>query len=269
MSTRTLPAEQPTSQATGPVRVWHDRDGAALRLRLDRPKANVLDAAMVAALTEELAGVGGQKHLRAVLLDAEGAHFSFGASVEEHLPGAVAGMLTGFHELIRQLLTCPVPVLVAVRGSCLGGGLEVAAAGSLLFVAPDARLGQPEVRLGVFAPAASCLLPQRIGQQATEDLLLSGRVMDAAEAERRGLAVQVADDPAAAALAWFDEHLAGLSAVAIRHALTAARGPFIESVSTRLAQLEHDYLTDLMATHDAVEGLSAFIEKRQAHWKDA
>ena len=73
------------------------------------------------------------------------------------------------------MVESPVPILVAVRGQCLGGGLEVALAGHLLFVAPDASLGQPEMKLGVFAPAASCLLPELIGPARAFDLLLSGR----------------------------------------------------------------------------------------------
>ena len=74
-------------------------------------------------------------------------------------------MLTGLHRLVLRMVESPAPLLVAVRGQCLGGGLEVALAGHLMFVAPDATLGQPEMKLGVFAPAASCLLPELIGPQ--------------------------------------------------------------------------------------------------------
>lgn len=269
-SPATAVAGEPSARGVpdGPVQAWWDRDGAVLQLRLARPKGNVLDAAMVAALGRALDEAAPTARLRAVVLGGAGPHFSFGASVTEHLPGAVEAMLAGFHALIRRLLSCPVPVLMAVRGSCLGGGLEVATAGSLLFVAPDAQLGQPEIRLGVFAPAASCVLPERVGQQVAEELLLSGRSMGGPEAVRRGLAFAEAADPEQAAMDWYDEHLAGLSAVAIRHALAAARGPFVERVSARLAEVENSYLTELMATHDATEGLTAFVEKRRAQWKD-
>src|SRR5690606_24831791 len=84
--------------------------------------------------------------------------------------------------------------LVAVRGQCLGGGLEVAMAGGPIFAAPDAQFGQPEMKLGVFAPAASVLLPYRVNRPAAEDLLLSGRSIGADEAKAIGLALQVADD---------------------------------------------------------------------------
>ena len=158
--------------------------------------------------------------------------------------------------------------MVAVRGQCLGGALEVAAAGHLIFAAPDANLGQPEIKLGVFAPAASCLLPMRIGQVRAEDLLLSGRTISADEAYRLGLVTSVVDDPEAAALAYFDEHLAPLSASSLRHALAAVRGGVQEEVRMRLGEVEALYLDKLMNTGDAVEGLTAFIERRPPVWEN-
>src|SRR5512145_2071060 len=155
-----------------PLRAWVEKDGALLRLRLSRPKANIVDAAMIAALRAALGEHLPGPRLRAVLLDADGPHFSFGASVEEHLPDSCAAMLRGLHALILRMLESPAAILVAVRGQCLGGGLEVAAAGHLIFAAPGAMLGQPEMKLGVFAPAASCLLPERVGQARADDLLL-------------------------------------------------------------------------------------------------
>jgi cyclohexa-1,5-dienecarbonyl-CoA hydratase len=258
--------------ATPPLRVWRERDGRLLRVRLSRPKANVLDAEVVAALDQAFAAAappaGDGPALRGVLLDAEGPHFSFGASVEEHLPGKVAGMLRGFHALLLRMLELPVPVLVAVRGQCLGGGLELASAGGLVFASQDAKLGQPEIVLGVFAPAASCLLPERVGPAAAEDLLLSGRSVTAAEALRLGLVAAVADDPEAAALARFDEHHARKSAAALGFAVKAARTGLVERVRAKLAALEELYLSGLMSTRDATEGLTAFLEKRPARWED-
>jgi cyclohexa-1,5-dienecarbonyl-CoA hydratase len=258
----------PQDGGGGPVLVWHERDGALLRVRLSRPKANVLDAAMVAALDAELTAGAAQPRLKAVLLDADGPHFSFGASVEEHLPESVAAMLSGFHTLVLRLVAFPVPVLVVVRGQCLGGGLEVAAAGHRLFAAPDARFGQPEIALGVFAPAASCLLPERMPLGAAEDLLFTGRSIDAEEAHRTHLVQQVADDPEKAALAWFDEYLAGRSAAALRQAVAAARVDLVARVRAKVEVVERQYLTGLMSTHDAVEGLTAFLQKRPPRWED-
>lgn len=251
-----------------PATAWLEREGALLRLRLARPKANIIDAAMTAALAGALARFTGTADMRAVLLDHDGPNFSFGASVEEHLPGQCKAMLEGFHGLITQLLDCPVPVLVAARGQCLGGGLEVATAGTLIFAAPDAKLGQPEMQLGVFAPAASCLLPLRIGQAAAEELLYSGRIIDAEEAKAMGLVHDIAEDPVAAALDYFDQHLAPKSASSLRFAAAAARADFAARMKERLKAVEALYLDGLMATRDANEGLEAFLEKRPAKWEN-
>ena len=258
-----MPDDAPTSPLA--VRVTHD--GALLRLTLARPKANLIDAEMIGALSAALAAHHAQRGLRGVLLDHAGPHFSFGASVEEHLPSRCAAMLGALHALVLGLLGFPAPVLVAVRGQCLGGGLEVALAAGPIFAAPDARFGQPEMKLGVFAPAASVLLPWRVNQPAAEDLLFSGRVIDAAEAKAIGLVQHVADDPAAAALAWFQEHLAPRSASSLALALQAARGARVAQARSRLAEVERLYLDTLMSTRDACEGLDAFLQKRSPHWE--
>lgn len=251
-----------------PLKVSLEREGRLLRLTLARPKANIVDAAMIGALLAALEEHLPQPHLRAVLLAAEGPHFSFGASVDEHLPDSCAQMLKSLHALILQLVESPVPVLVAVRGQCLGGGLEVAAAGHLIFAAPGAMLGQPEVKLAVFAPAASCLLPECIGQSRAEDLLFSGRSISAEEALRIGLVNVVAEDPDQAALDYFDQHLAPLSAVTLRFAVRAARSDMMKRIRAKIEFVEKMYLEELMATHDAVEGLTAFVAKRSAVWQD-
>ena len=255
---------------TPPLTVWREREDRLLRIRLARPKANVINEEMIEALSEAFADAHARATpaIRAVLLSAEGPHFSFGASVEEHLPETCAAMLSSLHALVLRMLECPVPVLVAVRGQCLGGGLEVALSGHLLFAAPGASLGQPEIVLGVFAPAASCLLPERVGQAAAEDLLLSGRSIDGNEALRLGLVHAIADDPEAAALAYFDEHLAKRSASSLSFAVRAARAGLVERVRAKLAAVEELYLTGLMKTRDATEGLTAFLEKRPAQWED-
>jgi cyclohexa-1,5-dienecarbonyl-CoA hydratase len=254
---------------SGPVAISTERDGRLLRLRLDRPKANILDAAMNGALEQALDAHGGAASLRGILIDAAGGHFSFGASIEEHMPDSCAAMLEGFHRLVLKIFSSPVPVLMVVRGQCLGGGLEVVSAGHLIFAGRDAKFGQPEIQIGVFAPAASCLLPERVSLAAAEDLLLSGRAIGAEEALRIGLVNAVADDPEAAALEYFDKHLAPKSAKSLRYATRAARQDTIDRVARKLAAIEKLYLDELMATNDAVEGLTAFIEKRPARWKDA
>lgn len=254
--------------STSPLKVWLDRNGALLRLRLARPKANIVDAAMIAALDEALTEHLQDTGLKGVLVDAEGPHFSFGASVEEHMPENCADMIKAIHALILRIAKCPVPVLTAVRGQCLGGGLEVALAGNFIFAAPDARLGQPEIVIGVFAPAASCLLPDRVGRAVAEDILFSGRSLDADEALAVGLVNGVSDDPEATALDWFDRHLADKSASSLGFAVRGVREEFTDRLEKRLAEVEALYLDGLMVTRDAVEGLEAFTAKRPPKWEN-
>lgn len=249
-----------------PLKIQSERDGKLLRLTLNRPKANIIDAEMIAALNTAFVQVGETPQRLAVLLDHEGPSFSYGASVEEHLPGQCDAMLGAMHGLVKTMLACPVPILVAVSGQCLGGGLEVALAGSLIFTAPDAKLGQPEIKIGVIAPAATCLLPRRVTQAHVQDLLFSGRSISGTRAADIGLAFTATADPRAAALAYFDDHYAGLSASSLRLAVEAANASTRQQIAADLDRVEALYLKNLMATHDAVEGLQAFIDKRPAQW---
>jgi cyclohexa-1,5-dienecarbonyl-CoA hydratase len=251
---------------TQPLSVWFEAEGRLLRLRLNRPKANLIDAAMIAALDTALEAHLVNAALAAALIDAEGPHFSFGASVEEHLPEPCAAMLRSIHKLVLRLIESPVPILTAARGQCLGGGLELAMAGHLLFVDPQAALGQPEIKLGVLAPAASCLLPEVVGPVRAFDLLVSGRSISGAEAVAIGIAREAAADPERAALAYFDEHLRPKSASSLRHAVRAARLDYAARVKAKIATVERLYLDELMKTRDAVEGIQAFIAKRPAQW---
>lgn len=261
--------QNPSPAGLNPLRIERDDGDQIWRLRLDRPKGNVIDSAMTQALTAAFVAARGVPSLKAIVLCANGPNFSFGASVAEHAPQLVAGMLATFHELFRRIAACEVPVLAAVRGHCLGGGLEVVSFCHRVFCAPDGKLGQPEIVLGVFAPVASLLLPHRVGRAAAEDLCLTGRTIGADDALRLGLVDQLADDPEAAAMAYAREHLLKHSASSLRHAVRAVRGDFATDFFARLAKLESDYLTQLMATADAVEGIDAFLQKRPPQWRNA
>lgn len=253
--------------ADDPLKVWLEREGALLRLRLARPKANIVDATMIAALRKAFDSYRDNAGLLAALVDHEGPHFSFGASVKEHLPQHCEQMLKSFHALIAAMFEWPKPILVSVKGNCLGGGLELALAGTLIFAARDALFGQPEMKLGVFAPAASVLLPARVGQSRAEDLLHSGRSIDASTALAWGLANAVAEDPVALALEYFQNNLSNKSGASLGFGVQAVRSDFAAAMNKRLLIVERLYLDELMKTHDAVEGLDAFLAKRLPTWE--
>lgn len=245
-------------------------DGAVWRVALGGSKGNVLDAALVDAVAGVFRDAGAAPHLKAVCLEGQGAHFSFGASVPEHLPPLAGPMLARFHGLLLAMLDSAVPVLAAVRGQCLGGGLELVSICHRVFASPDARLGQPEIVLGVFAPMASIVLADRVGRGAADDLCLSGRSITADEALAMRLVDEVTSgDPAEAALAWARTHLVPKSASSLRFAVRAARAALRARVAAELPHIEQLYLDGLMSTADAVEGLTAFVERRPATWRDA
>jgi len=244
--------------------------GAELwRVSLDSPKGNVLDSAMTAELTAIFVAAKAETRLKAVLLSAEGPHFCFGASVEEHRAEQVGAMLTGFHGLFAAIAASGVPLIAAVRGRCLGGGLELVAFCQRIFAHPEASFGQPEIALGVFAPVGSAILADRVGRGAADDLLLTGRVVDAAEARAMRLIDEVNERPEAAAMDWVEEHLLPRSASSLRFATRAARLDFMRRFDRDIKELERTYLEELMGTHDANEGIASFLEKRKPKWSDA
>jgi len=253
----------------GPVRVEVLDDGAIWRAWLATPKANILDMEKTAILDSVFERARDARALKAVVIEGAGDHFSFGASVPEHLPGRFEAMLAGFHGLFARMLDASVFTLAAVRGQCLGGGLELASFCNRVIAAPGARLGQPEILLGVFAPVASVVLSERIGRPRAEDLCISGRSVGTDEALAMGLVDEVAEDPGGAALAWAREHLAPKSASSLRHAVRAVRAGFDERFRREIARVERMYVDDLMNTADAREGLQAFVDKRRPVWKDA
>lgn len=254
-----------------PIRVESILGGACWRIVLDRPKANILDSAMVDALMEVLDRTDPEvdpeaRGLRALIFEGEGRHFSFGASVEEHKPGLVENMIPTFHKLFEKLLESRLFLMAAVRGQCLGGGLELAAFCHRLFASPDAKLGQPEIHLGVIAPVASLILPERCGRSNAADLCLTGRTVEAAEALSMGLVDEVHEDPGQAAVDFVEQRLCPLSASSLRHAVAALNLGFQEAFHRNVGRAETLYLDELMSTEDAVEGITSFLDKRKPEW---
>jgi len=238
------------------------------RVTMGGSKGNILDTTLMNALVDVFERAKRTPALKAVVLEGAGSHFSFGASVEEHLPSQVASMLTRFGSLMYAALESGVVVLGAVRGQCLGGGLELVSLSHRIFATAEARFGQPEIVLGVFPPAASILLPDRIGRAHAEDLCLSGRTIFAEEAKTIGLVNEIVEgDPAEAALDWARAHLGPKSAASLRLAVRAVRLGLEERLRSDLPKLERLYLGTLMQTADAVEGLEAFLAKRKPEWR--
>jgi cyclohexa-1,5-dienecarbonyl-CoA hydratase len=161
-------------------------------------------------------------------------------------------------------------VVAAINGAALGGGLELALACDILLARDGARMGQPEIRLGVLPPFAAVVLPRLLGRARALDLCLSGRTFDAAEARGMGLVQHVfpqasfADDAEA-----YVADVASLSRPVLRLTKRAVVASLDVSLEEALRATERLYLDELMRLADAREGLAAFLEKRQPVWTGA
>ena len=244
-------------------------DEAYWRVTFSNGKGNILDHETLTRLTGVFQRAKASTALKAICLEGAGKHFSFGASVQEHLPGQVEQMFAAFRALAFAMLESDVVIIAAVRGQCLGGGLEVATLCHRVVAGVDAMFGQPEITLGVFAPVGSIALVDRIGRGNAEDLCLTGRSVDAGVAHGMGLVSAVDEHPAESAIAWAKENFGARSASSLRHAVHAVRLDLVTKLRTELPALEAQYLNQLMHTSDAVEGLTAFIEKRAPAWRNA
>lgn len=246
-------------------------DGVVRTLTIDHPPGNVIDGEVCRLLREQLEAAAADSTARLLVVTGAGDHFSFGASVREHLPDGAPEMLRGLHAVVRDLATFPYPTLAAVRGRCLGGGLEVALACDLVFVEETAVLAAPEIRLGVFAPAATALLRSAVPRVVAAEVLLTGRDLSAREAVGWGLANRVVprgslDEEVRGFAA---EHFAPRSAASLRMAVAALRSAGEAELAESLDEMEALYVDELLDLHDGTEGIRAFLEKRPPEWKHA
>ena len=243
-------------------------NGQVARITLAVPKANILDRAMMISLVKTFNELGRGNDLKAIVLGSEGPHFSFGASIEEHLPEQIAATLTQLHELLRAVVMAPAPVIAAVRGQCLGGGFELALACDLIIAEESAQFGLPEIKLGVFPPAGAALLPVRIGASRAAELVLTGNSWNAAQAAAVGIAHKVVPEGVMenALESWLAADFLPRSATALSFAARAARRTVLRVLERDLTEMERLYLNELLRQPDAVEGLYAFMEKRQPRW---
>ena len=244
----------------------HDRRVA--RVTLAAPTANILDRTMMADLASVLDQLDPCRSLACIVFSAQGPHFSYGASVKEHLPEKISDTLSALHNLLRRMVELPAPTIAAVRGQCLGGGFELVLACDLILAEETARLGSPEIKLAVFPPAATALLPLRIGVSRAADMVLTGTAWTGKAAADSGLVARTAPEGAleATLVRWLEDDFLPCSPAALRHTAHAIRRPIRHSLTENLAELERRYLDKLMAEPDATEGIRAFLEKRRPRW---
>jgi len=238
-------------------------------LTLDNPPVNIMTQALMDELAEKLATVGADSSLKALAIGGEGKAFSAGADVGEHEPARAAGMIASFGRLFRRLEGLEIPVVMAVNGAALGAGFELAIMADLLLAAESATFGQPEIRLGFFAPVGVVELPALVGRAKAMEITCTGRSYTAAEMEACGLVSRVVpDNELPAALETVLKDLRRASPLVMRlnvRTLKRLRGqPF----TAALSEAERVFLDQLMVAEDPREGVAAFYAKRRPEWRN-
>src|SRR6266705_6272352 len=236
-------------------------------ITLDREPLNILDIAMMESLDAALERALPKSDF--VIFQGAGVKaFCAGADVPDHAPKRVGKMLSAFHAVFRRLAAAECLTIAAVRGYCLGGGMELATFCDFVMATESAKFAQPEMKLGCFPPVAMVTLPRLIGARAATDLILTGRTISAREAHGLGLVTRlIADEELAAGVENLLDELRGISPDVLRLTRSTLWRLHADDFEHQLDEVEHVYLNDLMRMKDAQEGVRAFLEKREPAWQ--
>src|SRR6056297_2123883 len=243
------------------------KDGVAT-IVLNREPLNILNIAMMDEINSALQDFMKQQ-VKILVFRAEGKSFSSGVDVSEHMGDLAPKMIESFHGMFRNMDKLAVPSIAVLNGAALGGGCELAVYCDLVIASEKAKIGQPEINVGVFPPIAALIFPRVMGRKKAMELILSGDVIKAQEAKEIGLVNQVVspenlEEEAQKFIQKFTQN----SGVVLKHTRQAIMHGIDEEQERVLNQIEDTYLKKLMKTEDAMEGLTAFLDKRKPVWKE-
>jgi len=245
--------------------------GAVGLVTLSRPKAlNALNAGLIAELNTAIDGFEANDKVGAIVIAGSDKAFAAGADVKEMAElSFVEAYLSEPATALERVGVARKPVIAAISGYCLGGGCELAMMCDIAIAADTAKFGQPEITLGIMPGIGGTQrLPRAVGKAKAMDLILTGRMMDAAEAERSGLVARVvpADDLMEEAMA-IAAKIAGYSRPIVMMAKESVNRAF-ESPLAEGRQFERRLFNAMFATDDQKEGMAAFAEKRTAQFRN-
>ena len=239
-------------------------------VNLENAPVNIMTGAMMDELSAILETVAVNPDLKAVAFTADGKAFCAGADVGEHKPDQAEAMIESFGRLFRKLDALEVPIVMAVNGAAMGAGFELILMADVLVAAEEATFGQPEIRLGFFAPVGVVELPARVGRAKAMEITCSGRSYSAGEMAQVGLVSQVV--PGAeleAALEAVLKDFRRASPLVLRLNTRTLKGARSVDFAAALDEAERVFLEELMTSADPVEGIEAFYGKRRPEWKNA
>ena len=239
------------------------------RITLARPKHNVLNIEMMKEMIAQLELIAGDKDLKCLVILGQGPSWCAGVDVGEHKPEMVHEMITVFNRIFEILDTLEIPIIAAVHGAALGGGMELAIACDIIIAAKRANFGQPEIKLGFLPPYAAIRLPELIGPAKAIEICTTGKIYSADEACCMGFVGSVAIDEA------FDEavekmikEISACSPLILRLNKRAVKAHLGKNFSSAIQGVSDLFLNTLMKTEDTQEGIASFYEKRRPEWRN-
>ncbi len=241
-------------------------------IRLNRPDAlNALNAELLDELASALTEADRNDRIRAIVVTGSEKAFAAGADIREMVDKSFVDMFgeDAFGAPAEAILRVRKPIIAAVSGYCLGGGCELAMMCDFIVCSDTAKFGQPEINLGVIAGmGGSQRLTRLVGKSKSMDMHLTGRMMDATEAERSGLVSRVfpARDLVKEALA-IAQKIAEKSALTVKAVKEAVNRSYETTLREGLLY-ERRLFHALFATEDQSEGMTAFIDKREPQFRD-
>ena len=240
------------------------RSDRIVQLAIDAPPVNVLDSAVLNALSAELARCAKDDGIAAVLLSGAGRCFSAGASVEEHKPGQAEAMVMALEGACTALADLPAPTVAMVHGACLGGAMELVACCDFVVADPEASFGQPEIKLAFLPPVACTQLLRLTGRQNAAYAVLTGESMAAERAAAMGLVQEILPQGE-----WgrIEKIFNRLSVPVLRLTKKALRRGAEAYDRQALTDIRKLFLQELYELEDVAEGIASFEEKRRPEWK--
>jgi len=243
-------------------------DGVA-RLTLARPKHNVLNIEMMNELNAELELLIADNDLKCVVIGGEGPSWCAGVEVADHKPEMVDDMITTFNGIFERTEKLEVPIIAAVHGACLGGGMELAIACDIIVASKKAVFGQPEIKLGFFPPYAAMRLPQLVGPARAIEICTTGKRYSAKQVKKMGMiGYRVDEDELAETVDKLVAEIQYSSPLIIRLNKRAVKAHVAMEFSKAIDGVSDLFLNTLMKTEDTLEGIKSFEEKRKPEWKN-
>jgi len=252
-----------------PKHIQADFKEGVATLTLNRAPLNWLNIEMMEEINAFFEGLLKEKSLKLLVIQAAGKAFSVGVEVADHMGDLAPKMIGVFHRMFRLMDALKVPSLAVVNGSALGGGCELALYCDMVIATEKSKFGQPEIQVGVFPPIAALVFPRIIGRKKAMELILTGDTISAQEASVLGLINKVVSEASLGQeVNAFVEKFTKLSGLVLKLTKEATLAGLNDDMNEGLKVIEKIYLNQLMKTQDAMEGLKAFLEKRNPTWKN-